>query len=109
MKLKYSLTDDICFKYVFRDEKILTSLLNSFFSYIHANKKVVKIEVTTQKEMIGSRRKNKAFYGDILAYLDTNEIVSIEMYNKFTSREYKKKHFLFSKNFFWSIKRGRRL
>lgn len=82
MKLKYSLTDDICFKYVFRNEKILTSLLNSFFSYIHADKGVVEIEVTTQKEMIGSKRENKAFYGDILAYLDTNEIVSIEMYKK---------------------------
>ena len=82
MKLKYSLTDDICFKYVFRNEKILTSLLNSFFSYIHADKSVVEIEITTQKEMIGSKRENKAFYGDILAYLDTNEIVSIEMYKK---------------------------
>lgn len=106
MKLKYSLTDDICFKYVFRDEKILTSLLNSFFSYIHANKKVVKIEVTTQKEMIGSRRKNKAFYGDILAYLDTNEIVSIEMYNKFTSREYKKSISYLARTFSDQLKEG---
>ena len=106
MKLKYSLTDDICFKYVFRDEKILTSLLNSFFSYIHANKKVGKIEVTTPKEMIGRRRKSKAFYGDILAYLDTNEIVSIEMYNKFTSREYKKSISYLARTFSDQLKEG---
>ena len=106
MKLKYSLTDDICFKYVFRDEKILTSLLNSFFSYIHVNKRVVKIEVTTQKEMIGSKRKNKAFYGDILAYLDTNEIVSIEMYNKFTAREYRKSLSYLARTFSDQLKEG---
>lgn len=106
MKLKYSLTDDICFKYVFRNEKILTSLLNSFFSYIHADKSVVEIEITTQKEMIGSKRENKAFYGDILAYLDTNEIVSIEMYKKFTSREYKKSISYLARTFSDQLKEG---
>ena len=40
--------------------------------------------------MIGSRRKNKVFYGDILAYLDTDEIVSVEIYNRFNENEYKK-------------------
>ena len=106
MKLKYSLTDDICFKYVFRNEKILTSLLNSFFSYIYADKSVVEIEVTTQKEMIGRKRENKAFYGDILAYLDTNEIVSIEMYKKFTSREYKKSISYLARTFSDQLKEG---
>ena len=40
--------------------------------------------------MIGSRRKNRVFYGDILAYLDTDEIVSVEIYNRFNENEYKK-------------------
>ena len=89
-KIFYPLTDDICFKYIFGRNDILKDFLNSFFEYIGEKKKVKKVEITTQKEMIGSRRKNKVFYGDILAYLDTDEIVSVEIYNRFNENEYKK-------------------
>ena len=76
-KIFYPLTDDICFKYIFGRNDILKDFLNSFFEYIGEKKKVKKVEITTQKEMIGSRRKNKVFYGDILAYLDTDETADI--------------------------------
>ena len=89
-KIFYPLTDDICFKYIFGRNDILKDFLNSFFEYIGEKKKVKKVEITTQKEMIGSRRKNKVFDGDILAYLDTDEIVSVEIYNRFNENEYKK-------------------
>lgn len=85
-----TLTDDICFKHVFSHKEILTDFLNSFFKYIGKNKKVIEIEITTQKELFGNKRKNKVFYSDILAYLNTGEIICIEMYKKFQEREYKK-------------------
>ena len=89
-KIFYPLTDDICFKYLFSKKEMLSDFLNSFYEFVGENKKVVAIEVTTQKEIIGKKRKSKTFYGDILAYLDCDEIVSIEMYTKFNKREYKK-------------------
>ena len=89
-KAIYSITDDICFKYLFRNKKILADLLNSFYEYIHEAKKVLDLRVSTNKEMIGSNRRKKVFYGDILVYLNTDEIASIEMYNRFGDREYKK-------------------
>ena len=76
----YPLTDDICFKYVFGRKGFIKDFLNSFYEFIGENKKVVAVEITTQKEMIGSNRKSKRFYGDLLVYLDCDEIVSIEMY-----------------------------
>lgn len=85
-KVFFSLTDDICFKYIFGKEEILKDFLNSFFSYLNEDKKVIKIEITTNKEMIGRNRKNKIFYGDILAFLNTQEIVSLEMYIIFKKR-----------------------
>ena len=89
-KTFYPLTDDICFKYLFSKKEMLSDFLNSFYEFVGENKKVVAIEITTQKEIIGKKRKSKTFYGDILAYLDCDEIVSIEMYTKFNKREYKK-------------------
>ena len=86
----YPLTDDICFKYIFGKKRFLKDFLNSFYEFIGEHKKVVAVEVTTQKEMIGNTRKTKRFYGDILAYLDSDEIISIEIYNQFSKREYKK-------------------
>lgn len=89
-KAIYPITDGICFKYLFRNKKILTDLLNSFYEYIHETKKVLDLRVSTNKEMIGSNRRRKVFYGYILVYLNTDEIASIEMYNRFGNREYKK-------------------
>ena len=89
-KIFKNLTDDICFKHLFKEERFLSDFLNSFFDYIGVKKKVVGLKVTTEKEMHGSKRKNKIFYGDILAYLDTDEIVSLEMYTYFREREFKK-------------------
>ena len=80
IKIFKNLTDDICFKHLFKEEIFLSNFLNSFFDYIGVKKKVVDLKVTAESEMHGSKRNKKIFYGDILAYLDTDEIVSLEMY-----------------------------
>ena len=90
LKRQYSLTDDICFKYIFQHKPILTRFLNAFFAYMGENKKVVEIKVTSEKEMIGENRNKKVFYFDMLAYINTGEIVAIEAYKKFGRREYRK-------------------
>lgn len=90
IKIFKNLTDDICFKHLFKEEEFLSDFLNSFFDYIGVKKKVVGLKVTTESEMHGSKRKNKVFYGDLLVYLDTDEIVSLEMYKHFREREFKK-------------------
>lgn len=90
IKIFKNLTDDICFKHLFKEEEFLSDFLNSFFDYIGVKKKVVGLKVTTESEMHGSKRKNKVFYGDLMVYLDTDEIVSLEMYKHFREREFKK-------------------
>ena len=89
-KIFKNLTDDICFKHLFKEERFLSDFLNSFFDYIGVKKKVVGLKVTTEMEMHGTKRNKKVFYGDLMAYLDTDEIVSLEMYKTFHEREFKK-------------------
>ncbi len=40
--------------------------------------------------MHGTKRNKKIFYGDLMVYLDTDEIVSLEMYTTIREREFKK-------------------
>ena len=89
-KIFKNLTDDICFKHLFKEERFLSDFLNSFFDYIGVKKRVVGLKVTTEMEMHGTKRNKKIFYGDLMAYLDTDEIVSLEMYKTFHEREFKK-------------------
>ena len=79
-KIFKNLTDDICFKHLFKEERFLSDFLNSFFDYIGVKKRVVGLKVTTEMEMHGTKRNKKIFYGDLMVYLDTDEIVSLEMY-----------------------------
>lgn len=106
MPINYALTDDICFKYIFKEEIFLSDFLNSFFTYLGKKKKVIGLKVTTEKEMYGTKRHNKVFYGDILVYLDTDEIVSIEMYTKFHEREFKKSLSYLTRAFSDQLKQG---
>ena len=106
IKIFKNLTDDICFKHLFKEEIFLSDFLNSFFDYIGVKKKVVGLKVTTESEMHGSKRKNKIFYGDILAYLDIDEIVSLEMYTYFREREFKKSLSYLARTFSDQLERG---
>ena len=106
IKIFKNLTDDICFKHLFKEEIFLSDFLNSFFDYIGVKKKVVGLKVTAESEMHGSKRNNKIFYGDILAYLDTDEIISLEMYTYFREREFKKSLSYLARTFSDQLERG---
>ena len=80
IKTFYNLTDDILFKNIFSHKKLVIDLLNSIFSYLKQDKKVIDVRISKDKSLYGVNRDVKLNYGDIIAYLDTNEIVSIEMY-----------------------------
>ena len=89
-KISVSLTDDICFKYIFSKEEILKDFLNSFFQFIREKKKVMKVRTSSNVPIYGDKYHHKVYYGDILAWLDTGEVVIVEMYRKFGNNEYKK-------------------
>ena len=101
------LSDDLVFKHVFSNKVILTDFLNSFFDYIHENKKVMKIRVNTDERISGDKRKYKVYYGDVMVYLDHGEIMSIEMYKQFGLREFNKSMAYISRKFSNQFKRGK--
>lgn len=106
VKIFRNLTDDICFKHLFKEKIFLKDFLESFFNYIGIKKKVVDLKVTAEEEMQGTKRDHKIFYGDIMAYLDTDEIVSIEMYTHFHEREFKKSLSYLARAFSDRLKQG---
>ena len=85
-----NLTNDITFKFVFSHESLITDLLLSFFDYIGIHKKIESIRVFKDYSIYGANLEDKVFFGDIVAILDTEEIVSIEMYTNFGKEEYMK-------------------
>ena len=101
------LSDDLVFKHVFSNKVILTDFLNSFFQYIKENKRVVKIRVNTDEIISGDKRKYKVYYGDIMAYLDKKEVMSIEMYKQFGLREFNKSLAYISRKFSNQFRRGK--
>ena len=76
----YGLTDDLVFKHVFSYKFILIDFLNSYFQFTKQAKKVLRVRINTNAPINGNKRKYKIYYGDILAYLDNGEIISLEMY-----------------------------
>ena len=101
------LSDDLVFKHAFSNKVILTDFLNSFFQYIKENKRVVKIRVNTDERISGDKRKYKLYYGDIMAYLDKKEVISIEMYKQFGLREFNKSLAYISRKFSNQFRRGK--
>ena len=76
IKTFYNLTDDILFKNIFSHKELVIDLLNSIFAYLKQDKKVLDVRISKDKSLYGVNRDVKLNYGDIIAYLDTNEIVS---------------------------------
>ena len=101
-----NLTNDVLFKYVFSHEELVKDLLASVFDYIGISKKIEKIEVFKDYPMYGKKLEDKIFYGDIVAILDTGEIVSIEMYTQFGREEYLKSASYLSRLFGSQLKKG---
>ena len=107
-KIFYNLTDDILFKNTFYHKKLTIDLLNSFFSYLKQDKKILDVRISKDKSLYGLNRDNKINYGDIIAYLNTNEIVSIEMYTAFDKEEFNKSVTYLSKLYSNQLKRGQK-
>ena len=90
IKAFYAITDDLVFKHLFSREEILSDFLNSYYEYMNEQLKVVRVKSNIDEVIKGSKRKYKVYYGDIMAYIDNGEIVSIEMYQQFGKKEYQK-------------------
>ena len=101
------LSNDLVFKHVFSNKAILTDFLNSFFQYIKENKRVMKIRVNTDERISGDKRKYKIYYGDIMVYLDKDEVMSVEMYKQFRLREFNKSAAYIARKFSNQFKRGK--
>ena len=103
-----SLTDDIMFKHVFSHPHVMIDLLNSFFDYIGENKKIVNIRLEKDKSMHGTNIYSKIFYGDIVAILEDETIISVEMYTEFGQEEYNKSTSYLSRLYGNQLKRGQK-
>ena len=103
-----SLTDDIMFKHVFSHPHVMIDLLNSFFDYIGENKKIINIRLEKDKSMHGTNIYSKIFYGDIVAILEDETIISVEMYTEFGQEEYNKSTSYLSRLYGNQLKRGQK-
>ena len=103
-----SLTDDIMFKHVFSHPHVMIDLLNSFFDYIGENKKIVNIRLEKDKSMHGTNIYSKIFYGDIVAILEDETIISVEMYKEFGQEEYNKSTSYLSRLYGNQLKKGQK-
>ena len=70
-------------------------------------KQILKIETTTDHPIRGNKRKYKMYYGDVLVYLNTDEIISLEMYKEFSQNEFKKNLASISRKFSNQFERGK--
>ena len=100
------LTDDLVFKHLFSKKEILADFLNSYYDFFHEKKRVVEVKTSTDDPIKGNKRKHKVYYGDIMVYLDNGEMVSLEMYNRFHEREYKKSLSYISRKFANQLEKG---
>ena len=105
-KVFYNLTDDILFKNIFYHKNLTIDLLNSFFRYINEDKTVLDVRISKDYSNYGNNRNHKIHYCDIIAYLSTGEIVSIEMYTTFTKEEFNKSVSYLSRLYGNQLKKG---
>ena len=96
---------DLLFKKVFSNKEILNDFIKSFYEYIGKEEKIEVLKATPQKLLLPKNKKNNHFYGDVIATLSNNTILSLEMYSgKFSEEEYNKSYmyasYLFSNQSF---------
>jgi len=88
----YKISNDLVFKYVFSHQKILKEFIKELFKYIKYTKEVKEIIIEEQFLMMPEKINKKIFYGDVKAILNDDEIINIEIYNKFEEKEIKKSY-----------------
>ena len=101
------LSDDLVFKHVFSKADVLTSFLNAYFTFMNEDKQVLKVTSSIDHPIKGNKRKYKMYYGDVLAYLNTDEIISLEIYKEFYLKDYKKSLAYISRKYSNQFERGR--
>lgn len=88
-----SLASDLCFKNVFSKEIILRDFIDSFFKYLHINTRFAFLNIKSQKYIMPKNKKYIGYIGDIVATLDNNTILSLEMYkDSFKEKHYNKSY-----------------
>ena len=94
VEYKYALlNDDLCFKYVFSHKNILEYFINVFFDYLNVDYKFATTSITAQNFIMPNNKKIKSYYGDIVAILKNEDLISLEMYkNTFNKSNYNKSY-----------------
>lgn len=85
-KINVTLTDDICFKYIFSKEEILKDFLNSFFEYIGKEERIRGLKTSTEKEMFGKKYKNKIFTAIFLLILIQERLFQLRCIKNFKKK-----------------------
>ncbi len=75
-----SLEDDLCFKYVFSHVIVLKDLLDSFLQFLKCMERFYFTKIIPESYIMPNNKVLKAYYGDIVATLDNQSIISLEMY-----------------------------
>lgn len=91
----YYLTDDLLFKCVFSEEKFLKYFINLFFRFLNDNSEFAFTNITPEYFIKPEFKNIKGYYGDIVANLDNNNIVSLEMYKYPFTKEMFNKSFAY--------------
>jgi len=89
-------TDDNTFKFFLSNKEILKDITNSFFEYIHVPKKFSVTRVATQSYIMSKYRDGRGYFGDVIAALDSEEVLSIEMYKDSFNKEMWNKSFCYA-------------
>lgn len=85
-----TLTNDLCFKYVFSKKDILKDFINSFFKYLNLDEEFYFTEIIPQKYIMPNKKKHLGYYGDLNAILSNNTVISLEMYS---NKNFSKMHY----------------
>lgn len=84
-----TLTDDLCFKYVFSKSYILEDFINSFLEYIGSKEIFDYTKIVPESIILPNKKTFSLYVGDIIANSKDKSIISLEMYkNTFTKDNY---------------------
>lgn len=81
------LTNDLVFKHIFSNKRIIKDFYNSYLKYIKSDLSILNVRVTKQKYIQNDNIKLHNYYLDIVLVLSNGELVNIEMYNNFGETE----------------------
>ena len=91
---------DLLFKKIFSNERILNDFIKSFYEYIGKREEFEVLKTIPQELLFPKNKKGKHYYGDIVATLSNDTIISLEIYtNTFGEGEYNKSYMYASRIF----------